>query len=157
MRALDTRASELAMPRSLVGTVIEIRTRKGLAYALVSHEVPGMGGLLRVLPGFHSKLDDVAKLLEAKPRFVVFFPVRQAIQAGIVRVWGTVAVPDAASRFPLFRAAGLRGIANGPVWLWDGSRRWRDDSLRDRDLPIEEVWNDTMLVARIEDEDPCIG
>jgi hypothetical protein len=37
-------------------------------------------------------------------------------------------------------------------WLWDGSREWRVGSLAadQKKLPVRGIWNDTLLVERIE-------
>ena len=37
-------------------------------------------------------------------------------------------------------------------WLWDGEKEWRVGSLdaKQRKLPIRSVWNDTMLIERID-------
>ena len=39
-------------------------------------------------------------------------------------------------------------------WLWDGEKEWQIGSITNeqRKLPIRQIWNDTMLIARLEQE-----
>jgi hypothetical protein len=39
-------------------------------------------------------------------------------------------------------------------WLWDGTKQWRIGRLaaEQRKLPVAGVWNDTLLVQRVEEE-----
>lgn len=138
------------------GDVVEIQTRAGLAYVQYTHEHETFGALVRVLPGFHrSRPSDFGPTVRQKERFTVFFPLQAAISRGIVQIAGHEDVPDHARDFPLFRAAGNVDFRTGRVldwWLWDGEREWRVGQLTPEQwqLPAREIWNDTMLVHRIE-------
>ncbi|MEO5326529.1 hypothetical protein PV773_24765 [Mesorhizobium sp. CC13] len=63
-------------------------------------------------------------------------------------------VPAAAKEFPTFRA----GIVNRRTkkvrvwWLWDGENEWKVNELsrEQRSFPIRGIWNDTLLIERIE-------
>ena len=71
-----------------------------------------------------------------EPDFSTFFPLGAAVNRSIVSVVGNAPIPEKQKQFPLFRT----GVADpktkkvGIWWLWDG----------------ENVWNDTLLVERIE-------
>jgi hypothetical protein len=144
----------LARPK--IGDIIEIPTRRGLAYAQYTHEIERLGALLRVLPGFFkARPPSFSDLVKEPASFVTFFPLRRALSRGILKVAGYEQVPDEAKRFPLFRAAGFVD-RDGRVhdWrLWDGEREWAIGKLsaEQRALPIRGVWNDTLLIQRIEE------
>jgi hypothetical protein len=143
--------------RVRLGDVIEIPTSKGLAYAQYSHKKDQWGALLRVLPGFFLKRpDDFGRVVAQKERFVTFFPLQAAVNRGIFKVVANEDVPVTAMGFPVFRAAGLRDRSGRPHhWnLWDGEREWRVAQLSEDQwkLPIRSVWNDTLLIERIEEE-----
>ena len=137
--------------------MIEIPTARGLAYAQYALKKEQWGALLRVLPGFHqTRPEDFSAIVGRKERFVTFFPLQAAVSRNIFEVVARLEVPEAARTFPLFRAAGFIDRA-GLVhdwWLWDGEREWQVGRLTDelRRLPIRGVWNDTLLIERIEEE-----
>ena len=72
----------------------------------------------------------------------------------IVSIAGNVGVPDALKPFPIFRD-GVADPRTGKVanwWFWDGEKEWRVGDLthEQRLMPIRGVWNDTLLIERIE-------
>lgn len=138
-----------------IGDVIEIPTKKGLAYAQYSHNNDLCGELLRILPGFFDerpkKLEEVVSQSEI---FSTFFPLRVAIKRNIFEVVTNLPVPDFAKKFPLFRSGGVDPLT-GKVrtwWLWDGEQEWKvgDITQEQRKLSLREIWNDTLLIEKIE-------
>jgi len=138
-----------------IGDVIEIRTTKGLAYAQYTHKHKQYGALLRVFNQIHpSKPSDLKELIAQHASFSCFFPLDAAVDRGIVSVVGNTAVPPEAQAFPIFRA-GVVDPSNHKVavwWLWDGAKEWKVGELtyEQKKLSIRGVWNDTLLVERIE-------
>lgn len=143
------------MRRVAIGDVLELSTHVGLAYLQITHRHPKYGFLIRVLQGTHTEpISDVEKLAAGDESFVTFFPAGAALKRGIVRRVGRAAIPEHALAFPLFRS-GVVDSRTGRVnvwWLWDGEREWRVDELtpEQRRLPLRGIWNDTLLIARIE-------
>ena len=143
--------------RVKIGDVIEIPTSRGLAYAQYSHRKPKWGALLRVFPGFYAERpDDFGPVVEGESAFVTFFPLQAAVGRKIFEVVANLPVPERAQEFPVFRDAGFID-REGRVhdwWLWDGEKDWRPDRPIEelRHLPILAVWNDTLLIERIEQE-----
>ncbi len=144
--------------KAQIGTVVEIETKLGNAYAQFSqyHEAPPRyGALLRVLPGtFRERPKDFKDLVKLKESFAVFFPLQAALNKGIVQIVAQEEVPLHSRKFPLFRA-GNDNPATGKVeqwWLWDGEKSWKIGKLTDEqmDLPIKEICNDLALIQRIE-------
>ena len=141
--------------RAKIGAIVEIPTSKGLAYAQYSHKHDQWGALLRVLPElFANRPTNFVDLAAQKENFVTFFPLEAALRRGILRVVSHQEVPDHAKQFPLFRAAGFVDRA-GRVhdwYLWDGQKEWKTGSLSAEQLalPIRALWNDTLLIERIE-------
>jgi hypothetical protein len=91
-----------------------------------------------------------------RERFVVFFPLQTALNRSIFSVVAHEELPESAKQFPVFRAAGHID-REGRVhdwWLWDGEREWKVGQLttEQRQLPLLELWNDTLLIERIEKE-----
>ncbi len=138
-----------------IGDIIEITTAKGLAYAQLSHFHPRYNALLRILPGFFSKRpSDFLTLVNQPEKFVNFFPLQAALNQGIFEIVGNQPVPDTAESFPLFRT-GIVDPVTGKVrvwWFWDGEKEWKvgDISEEQRNLPLRGIWNDTLLIERIE-------
>lgn len=138
-----------------IGDLIEIGAPSGWAYALFTHSSKMYGALLRMFPGiFQSRPDDLSVLVHQTPLFSCFFPLNAAVKQGRVAVAGKVRVPNELSAFPVFRA-GMLNPATGKVdnwWLWDGENEIRIGSLtpEQRKLDIRGVWNDTLLIERIE-------
>jgi hypothetical protein len=131
------------MAKLKVGDVVEIKTGKGLAYAQYAHKHKQYGALLRVFGNFYStRPDNFAELVKSKPAFMCFFPLSAAADQGIV------------STFPTFRAGVVDPVTRkvSVWWLWDGEKEWRVDELtvEQRRLSIRGVWNDTLLIERIE-------
>jgi hypothetical protein len=151
-----TLVSNMTRKRKIqIGDTIEIPTSKGLAYAQYSHNHPRYGALLRILPGtFATRPDELERLVCQPEVFVTFFPLQAALNKGIFEVVSNFSVPESAKNLPLFRT-GVIDPKTGRVkvwWLWDGQREWRvgDISREQRKLPFREIWNDTLLIERIE-------
>lgn len=138
-----------------IGDIIEIPTARGFCYAQYSHKHADYGSLIRVIPGFlKSRPSDFSELVQQPELFVTFLPLQAVMNRGIFEVVGNVAVPDCAMAFPLFRT-GFIDPVNRKVkvwWLWDGVKEWKvgDITPEQRKLPLRGIWNDTLLIERIE-------
>jgi hypothetical protein len=87
------------MRKVKIGDVVEIRTRKGFAYAHYTHKHKLYGALLRVFNGIHdAPLNTYEDVVKQRPAFSIFFPLSAAVNKKIVSIVGNVAVPIAASR-----------------------------------------------------------
>lgn len=145
------------MTRLRIGDVVEFPESRGLAYAHYVNRHPEFGALLRVYGTTYPKrpsVPELATLTHGEPQFVTIFPLQAAMKRGIVSVAGNSEPSPEASRFPLFRD-GVVNPATGQVevwWIGDGEKEWRVGSLtkEQRNLPMREVINDTLLVERIE-------
>jgi hypothetical protein len=143
------------MAKLKIGDVIEIKTTKGLAYALYTHKHKQYGALLRVFrQTYASRPSDLPEVVADSVMFSCFFPLSAAVDQDIVSIVGNVEVPNVLTPFPTFRA----GVVDPKTqkvavwWLWDGENEWKigDLTQEQRKLPIRGVWNDTLLVERIE-------
>lgn len=139
-----------------LGDVFEIKTKKGLAYAQYVLRNSEMGALIRVLPGFHeTRPVRFIEVVAQSESFVTFFPLQAAIDRDIFEVVANEPVPAKSKKLPLFRARGhidREGFVHD--WrLWDGDKSVRVGKLapEQRKLPIKEIWNDTLLIERIEE------
>jgi hypothetical protein len=143
------------MAKLKIGDVVEIKTAKGLVYAQYVHKHKQYGSLLRVFGDFHNvRPNGFAELVKNKPTFMCFFPLNAAVDRGIVSIVDNVELPTEAQAFPVFRA-GVIDPSTRKVrvwWLWDGEKEWRvsDLNAEQRKFPIRGVWNDTLLIERIE-------
>ena len=143
------------MAKLKIGDIIEIEVAKGLAYAQYTHKHRQYGALLRVFGGLYDvRPNNFAALVKSKPTFMCFFPLNVAVDQGIVSIVDNVALPTEAKAFPVFRAGVTDPSTHkvGVWWLWDGEKEWRvgDLTAEQRKLSIRGVWNDTLLVERIE-------
>jgi hypothetical protein len=141
-----------------IGDIIEIKTSKGLAYALYTHKhehPPRFGAMLRVFDRLYpSRPQVVSEIVSLPVRFTIFFPLQAALNRHLVEVVGNVPIPENLRPFPIFRDGNTSSGTNVTTWwLWDGEKEWRIGTLtpEQRKLPIRAVWNDTLLIHRIED------
>lgn len=144
------------MTKAKIGDIIEIPTSKGLAYAQYTHQHPQFGGLIRVFDEIYKgRPENFSSLVNGQVRFSTFFPLQAAIKRGIYKVVAHHEVAGPNRSFPLFR----NGVADPKTkkvsvwWFWDGEKEWRVGNItqEQRKLPLLGVWNDTMLVQRIEE------
>ncbi len=141
--------------RSQIGDIIEIPTSKGLAYAQYTHQHPTHGDLIRVFDVvFKHRPSRFSELVNGPVRFSTFFPVTAAVKGGVFNVVGHESVAFHNQPFPVFR----NGIADPKTkkvavwWFWDGEKEWKvgEITAEQRKMPIVGVWNDTLLIERIE-------
>lgn len=145
--------------RIKVGDVFEIRTTKGLAYAIYTNnhsDPPKYGALIRVFDKiFPARPTKMRDLLDVRVRFETFFPLQSAVNKGIFPIVGNLKVPEKLLTFPIFRTGMVdpktKKISNW--WLWDGQKEWPIGSLspEQRKFPILGVWNDINLVQKLEE------
>ena len=145
--------------RVRIGDIIEIRTSRGLAYAIYTHcqaAPPKYGAMLRVFEGFYKSRPQDLPALSVRPiQFTTFFPLQAAVSRRLVDAIGNVSVPEPLKPFPLFRCGASMDSTTQKVktwWLWDGTSEWRVAALSadQRKLPIRGIWNYAYLVSRIE-------
>lgn len=139
-----------------IGDIVEIRTRKGFAYAHFTHKHPSYGSLLRVFNKTReSRPGNIASAVSGEPSFECFFPLGAAIRRGIVQIAGRTPVLEEAQIFPTFRTGLPDREGKIQEWrLWDGERSWRAGVLTPelRKLSLLGTVNDTLLVERIESD-----
>lgn len=139
-----------------IGDVVEFKTQSGFAYALYTHKHALYGALMRVSKQVLAERPENGfnLLFDEDVLFSCFFPLAAALKRNLVCVVANVDVPSGLKTFPIFRA----GIADPTTkrvrdwWLWDGENEWKVGAITDeqRKYPIRGVWNDTMLIERIE-------
>ena len=140
------------------GDVVEIETKKGLAYALYTHrhvQRPVYGALIRIFDHLYlSRPENISDVARNPVRFNTFFPLQAAVNRGLVKIIGNIPVPRGLEAFPMFRSGLIdrrtKKVAN---WsLWDGEKYFKVGKLSDeqRKLSTLGVCNDTFLINRIE-------
>lgn len=143
------------MSRLRLGDVFEIPTSEGFACFQYINSAEQYGSLIRVFSGVHVRSAvDAADTNRSDVQFLCFFPVKAAVAMGVVSRIGNAEIPPEYRDFPVFRA-GVVNPVSGKVdhwWFWDGTREWPVGDLTEsqRRMPIRGVWNDTLLVERIE-------
>lgn len=143
------------MSKPEIGDIVVVETRNGLAYAQYTHKKPMYGALIRIFDKIYQEAPaDLSEVLNQPVRFSIFFPLTAALSKGICKVVANEQVPTSLKEFPVFRA----GIPNPTTkkvddwWLWNGDQEVKVGKLTQDQLklPIRGVWNDTLLVDRIE-------
>ncbi len=154
------------LPR--IGDVVEIATPKGVAYAQLTHHIPGKGELLRILPGlYETRPAALAALVQQRERYVTFSMLRAILRESEAIVVAGREVPEAAvvgpfpiparnRPIPLFRLLGGPGRhpVTGKLNCWrlrDEERLWRIEGLTaaQRDLPLDGIPSHPLLIDRI--------
>ena len=144
--------------RPRIGDVVEIKVKKGFAYAQLTHKHPRFGHLIRILPGVYPRRPvHLSDLVAAPHMFQTFYFLGSACTQRLVAIVDQFPIPDAATPFPTFRR-GIENPTTGKVgdtwWLWDGMREWKVGVIDDvqRSYPILEIINHPLLVDRIEEQ-----
>lgn len=147
------------MARVRIGDIIEIPTRIGLFYAQYTHDDPDYGELIQVTKNsFGKRPRNLEEILDKRIGIIIFFPLNAAVHRKIFDVIGNLPIPSHRSRFPVFRCpGGTDKEGNVKQWkFWDGRHLWPEIWLtqltdKQKKLPIEGVWNDTLLIERLEE------
>lgn len=138
-----------------IGDIIEIKTTLGNSYAQYTHRSFRYGALIRVFKKvYRERPETIDSITDDNLRFSTFFPLKAAVENKIVEVIGNKSVSVELSEFPMFRA-GVVDPSSGKVaswWLWDGENEEQIGRLTEeqKHYPIRGVWNDTLLIERIE-------
>jgi hypothetical protein len=149
------------MKRLQFGDIVEIKTSKGLAYAIYTHrhvKPPKYGAVIHVFDRLYdSRPTEIAEIAGNPIRFATFFPLHAAVNRKLVEVVGNVPVPDDLKPFPIFRS-GNRDSKTKKVKTWwledlERDKSWKVGTLtpEQRRLPILSMWNDTYLIHRIQE------
>lgn len=137
-----------------LGDIIEVPTSKGHAYAQYINDHPMWGQLICVFDAvFYARPASFDAISAGPTRFKVFFPLAAAVQAGIFEVICNQPIAGDNQPFPVFRDGNADSNGRVTVWyLWDGVREWKIGALtpEQRKLPLRSIWNDTMLIHKIE-------
>lgn len=105
------------MKNPKIGDIIEIRSKRGLAYAQYTHHHHEWNAVLRVFDGvFPLRPTDWNDIASQPVRFNVFFPLRSAVRQKHVEVVGHAATAPP-MEFPVFRG-GNRDVATGKIYRW---------------------------------------
>ncbi len=149
------------MKRVGFGDIIEIKTSKGLAYAIYTHKHARSqyyGWVIQVFDKLYDARPANVTEMSNKPiRFAVFFPLPAAVNRGYVEVVARVPIPDNLKPFPIFRNGNVDPTTKKvPEWwlknLETGESRCVGVlTAEQRKLPILEIWNPALLTERIEE------
>ncbi|HDY8043856.1 TPA: hypothetical protein RQK80_004350 [Vibrio vulnificus] len=143
------------MSRIKIGDLVEIKTALGYSYAQYTHKHAQYGALLRVFSKVYKQRPETwENIFSDDVRFSVFFPLQAAINQKIFCIVGNLSIPAELLNFPLFRAGAVNPSTKkvSTWWLWDGVNEVKIGHLTDeqKHLPIRGIWNDTILIERIE-------
>lgn len=138
--------------KAKIGDILEVLTKKRLAYVQYTHENE-YGGVIRVLPGIFDhplQKDTLCKLATHPHEFIAIIPVTAAVSRKIFKVAAHCDIPEFANSHPIFRSS--KGEYEDYT-LWDGEKEWSKDELSEdeKKFPILSIWNDTLLAERIAD------
>ena len=113
--------------RLRIGDVVEIKTRRGRAYAQVSHRSRGGMPLLRILPGYFDKRPaDIDRLVAEPTRYYVSLLTDELSGLSSYEHIGADEVPQHARRFrPVILTAVLDRVRTMSWQVWDGVDEWQ--------------------------------
>lgn len=138
-----------------IGSIIQIPTSKGFAYAQYTHKVPKQGQVVRVLEGFHKNPQtDLDKLAQKASAFSILYTLIPAVKLKQVELIGNRPVPEFARKFPVFKNGFPDPVTHKVgVWvLWDGENYWKTPALseKEKNYPPSSIWNTALLIHRLE-------
>jgi hypothetical protein len=144
-------------PKNVIGLIFQLETSKGPAYGLCTHENAEYGELIYLYP-IGTKLSE---LKDTVTQFCCFFPLRAAlrrkIMKEIIKKIGRMEIPSHLKNLPLFRVIlGIPPAGPGKFdhWgFWNGQETWFVGEINDeqRKMPVREIWNDTLIIERLEE------
>ncbi len=139
-----------------IGSILEVATSKGFAYAQYTHHNTFYGALIRVMKGLYEEPQtDLAILAQETSLFSTFFLVKQAVRAKLVKDIGWYPIPDFAEKFPILKQ-GYRNPKTNKVSIWHfwdgGDKKWTKDELtqEEKNYSLERISNFEMLKYRME-------
>lgn len=138
-----------------IGSIIEIPTSKGFAYAQYTHTHKVYGCLIRVMKGLYdTPQTDLNMLANKVTLFSMFFPLGIAIRRKDAKLIGHQPVPDFAEKFPFFKSVTLIPRTDTVAYwtLWDGEKSWQKPQLseEEKDYQLLGIASLDTLVSRIE-------
>ena len=143
------------MKKIEIGDVFSIVTAKGLAFFQHVHYMPKIGELIRILPGLHIEMPDIADLCQREEQFCIFFPLKYALNKKIVNKVGKYDIPKG-FRVPTHMRS--KNIIKGEFIEWhivniETMHREPFKVLNNEQIKLSPwgIWNDTLLVERLEE------
>ncbi len=142
------------MARIKTGDIFEIKTSKGKAYLHYIFKDETNGDLVRVLPGlYYDQPDDIEGLASEDESFLVFFPLSAANRKKIVEKVGhyrsDLTRPEYMRTEHYIRGEFLGWhIINTDTWQRELVKELSDSQ---KQLSPWGIWNDTLLVERLEE------
>ncbi len=142
-----------------IGTILEIATPKGFAYAQYTHKHKEYGNLIRLMQGLYEKSQaeaDLDILVRINTLFSIFIPLGTALRYKDVKKIGWKQVPSFAEKFPVFKQ-GFADPKTGKIdsWtLWDGEKTWQTKKLseEEKNYPLLRIASLDTLKSRIEEQ-----
>jgi hypothetical protein len=143
--------------KNVIGLIFQLKTSKGLAYGLCTHENAEYCQLVYLYPIGTQQ----SELKDAATQFCCFFPLRTALRQKIMKEVitevGRMEIPVQLKDFPLFRVfCGIPPAGPGKFdnWgFWDGQKTWFVGEINEeqRKMPTDGIWNDTLIIERLEE------
>jgi len=104
---------------------------------------------------FSSRPTNFVPVASLPVKFSTFIPIGPVVSRGIFHVVANCDVAEENRAFPTFKSGTLNPATNqiDSWWLWDGEKSWRvagELTENQKQLPVREILNDTMLIHRIE-------
>jgi len=153
----------MAKDKPRIGDIFEVRTPAGLAYVQFTHEIGGMGTLIRILPGLHeSRPEDFGALARQEELYFTFYPLRYALRDKQVEMVSHQEVPEWARPYPMMRLE-WGSDATGKTVRWkiaDASVQWTlaehqripvvtELTPEQKQFSVHSIWTYAGLVKRL--------
>ena len=144
------------MSKVIIGDIVEFKTKKGLSYALYTHENEKESSLLRIFwSAYDARPEDFSEIVNGDVQFSAFFLLSHAVRLKMVEIVERCDVPDKLEEFPVFRDMGATDFypKTAKDWrLWDGEKSWKVGDLteKQRAFPLKGTCNLAMIVSHIE-------
>lgn len=143
--------------RIKIGDVFVINTKKGNAYLQFVYDNKNICELVRILPGLYQQQPDISKLVLLKEKYCIHFPIKGAAKKGIVINVGNYPIPINFEIPNNMRTDFSDSTGKLISWHIIDYNTWNRKSvikLNENQIRLSpfEIWNDTLLVERLEDE-----
>jgi hypothetical protein len=134
------------------GDILEMEQAEGFSYVAYTGQHDGLGDGIWVIPRVYpARPDDLCGIFDL-PGYHIFYQAQFAVTRRLVRKVGHC--DNAVRPVPTTLRYLMRHDADGYVTLWDVYDRVRHNQLAEltpeqRELPIAQIWNHPLLLARI--------
>lgn len=152
-----SKGMDIIMGKLKIGDIFSIQTSKGNGYFQYVFNNKDIGELIRVFNNTLNEKLDIKKMVNSQNYYFIHFPLKAAYKQNIVKLIGNHDVPSSVKLPQKMRSKKVDNYGQFICWQIVDYNTWQNENKKE--LSSEEkklspwgIWNDTLLIERIEEE-----